>query len=204
MTNTQKEMAIQDRKKQRSLSYLLHDALNVPLVGALSFMCIAGIMGWMDVAIITKVFAVYIAVDTAWIVLSPSAVPRFASAIIFHHVLTLAILYHPLQHPEYHIETCRNGIVELNTFFLIVRRQLQRGSLLNIMCDVAYHLTLSIRFIWQPYLIWHFYKISLLEAGVSTPMERPFLVGTQVLLCAFNIFMVLPGMLAKKKKPKKQ
>ena len=59
-----------------------------------------------------------------------------------------AILYHPLQHPEYHIETCRNGIVELNTFFLIVRRQVTRGSLLNRLCDVAYNLTLSIRFLW--------------------------------------------------------
>ena len=193
------------KPKQRSLSYRLHDALNVPLVGALSFMCIAGIMGWMDPAICTKVFTGYIAVDTVWIVLSPTAVPRFAGAIVLHHLLTLAILYHPLQHPEYDIETCRNGIVELNTFFLIVRRQLTRGSLLNRLCDIAYNLTLSIRFIWQPYLIWHFHKISLFEAGVSTPVERPFLVGTQVCLCTFNILMVLPGMLAKKKdkKPKK-
>ena len=50
-------MAGDDGKpKQRSLSYRVHDALNVPLVGALSFMCIAGIMGWMDTSIITKVF----------------------------------------------------------------------------------------------------------------------------------------------------
>ena len=32
----------------------------------------------------------YIAVDTVWIVVSPSAVPRFAGAIILHHLLTLA------------------------------------------------------------------------------------------------------------------
>lgn len=48
--------------------------------------------------IITYVFTGYIAVDTLWIVLSPTAVPRFAGAIVLHHVITLAILYHPLQH----------------------------------------------------------------------------------------------------------
>uniref|UniRef100_A0A7S0SFH6 TLC domain-containing protein n=1 Tax=Mantoniella antarctica TaxID=81844 RepID=A0A7S0SFH6_9CHLO len=186
----------------RSLSYRLHDALNVPLVGALSLLCIAGMLGAVDAGLITQIFTGYILLDTVWILASPSAVPRLAWAIVLHHAITLAILYHPLQHQEYHIETCRNGVVELNTFFLIVRRQLRRGSLLNRACDLAYHLTLSIRFLWQPYLIWHFHKISLLEAGVSTPLERPFLLGSQVLLVSFNCLMVLPGMLAKKK-PKK-
>ena len=189
--------------KQRSLSYRLHDALNIPCVGGLSLMCILGLLGVMDAGLVTKIFFGYIAMDTCWIVLSPSAVPRFAGAIVFHHLVTLAILYHPLMHEEYHIETCRDGIVELNTFFLIARRQLARGSLLNRLCDVMYNLTLSIRFFWQPYLIWHFHKISLFEAGVSTPLERPFLVGSQVLLVMFNIGIVLPGMF-KKNKAKKE
>ena len=143
-------------KKERSLSYRLHDALNVPLVGGLAIMCILGLLGLMDAHLITKIFISYIAVDTIWIVLSPSAVPRFAWAIVLHHVLTFLILLHPLRFPEHAIETCRDGIVELNTFFLIARRQLTRGSLLNRACDLMYHLTLSIRFLWQPYLIYHF------------------------------------------------
>ena len=142
-------------KKERSLSYRLHDALNVPLVGGLAIMCILGLLGLMDAHLITKIFISYIAVDTIWIVLSPSAVPRFAWAIVLHHVLTFLILLHPLRFPEHAIETCRDGIVELNTFFLIARRQLTRGSLLNRACDLMYHLTLSIRFLWQPYLIYH-------------------------------------------------
>ena len=131
-------------KKERSLSYRLHDALNVPLVGGLAIMCILGLLGLMDAHLITKIFISYIAVDTIWIVLSPSAVPRFAWAIVLHHVLTFLILLHPLRFPEHAIETCRDGIVELNTFFLIARRQLTRGSLLNRACDLMYHLTLSI------------------------------------------------------------
>jgi hypothetical protein len=109
-------------KMTRSLSYRLHDALNIPLVGALSSMCIAGLTGAMDAHLVTKIFITYIAVDTMWIAFSPSAVPRYAWAIVLHHVLTFMILLHPLRFPEHAIETCRDGIVELNTFFLITRR----------------------------------------------------------------------------------
>ena len=109
-------------KMPRSLSYRLHDALNVPLVGALSSMCIAGLIGAMDAHLVTKIFITYIAIDTTWIAFSPSAVPRYAWAIVIHHVLTFMILLHPLRFPEHAIETCRDGIVELNTFFLIARR----------------------------------------------------------------------------------
>ena len=41
-------------KKERSLSYRLHDALNVPLVGGLAIMCILGLLGLMDAHLITK------------------------------------------------------------------------------------------------------------------------------------------------------
>ena len=201
-------MATDAPKKQRSLSYRLHDALNVPLVGGLSVMCILGLLGLMDAHLITKIFITYITIDALWIVISPSAVPKHAWAIVLHHVLTFAILLHPLRYPEHAIETCRDGIVELNTFFLITRRNLTRGSLLNRLCDVAYHLTLSIRFFWQPYLIYHFRIITHMDS-TDRPGGYPFaehymVMISQVLLCVFNIMIVLPGLLAKKKKPEEK
>ena len=202
------EMATDAPKKQRSLSYRLHDALNVPLVGGLSVMCILGLLGLMDAHLITKIFITYITIDALWIIISPSAVPKHAWAIVLHHVLTFAILLHPLRYPEHAIETCRDGIVELNTFFLITRRNLTRGSLLNRLCDVAYHLTLSIRFFWQPYLIYHFRIITHMDS-TDRPGGYPFaehymVMISQVLLCVFNIMIVLPGLLAKKKKPEEK
>ena len=193
-------------KKQRSLSYRLHDALNVPLVGGLAIMCILGLLGAMDAHLITKIFITYIAVDTIWIVVSPSAVPRFAWAIVLHHTLTFLILLHPLRYPEHAIETCRDGIVELNTFFLIARRQLTRGSFLNRACDLMYHLTLSIRFLWQPYLIYHFRIITHMDStdrpGGYTFQEHYMVMVSQVLLCVFNVLIVaMPkGKSGKKKK----
>mmetsp|Transcript_28495 Transcript_28495/g.70231 ORF Transcript_28495/g.70231 Transcript_28495/m.70231 type:complete len:220 (+) Transcript_28495:117-776(+) len=183
----------------RSLSYRLHDALNVPLVGALSVMCFGGLLGAFDTVRITHIFVAYIVVDTLWIVLFPSAVPRFAWAIILHHILTFFILLHPLRYPEHSIETCRDGIVELNTFFLISRRQLQRGSALNVLCDLCYKATLSIRFIWQPYLIYHFRHITHMDQGYPVA-EHAMVMISQILLCVFNIGIVIPGMLPKRKK----
>jgi hypothetical protein len=199
-------MSASPEKSQRSLSYRVHDALNVPLVGGLSIMCILGLLGVMDPHMITKVFITYIAVDCLWISISPSAVPKHAWAIILHHVLTFFILLHPLRYPEHAIETCRDGIVEVNTFFLIVRRNTVRGSILNLACDLFYHLTLSIRFFWQPYLIYHFRIITHMEStdreGGYTFQEHYMVMVSQVMLCVFNIGIVLPGLLAKKKKKK--
>ncbi|EEH59834.1 uncharacterized protein MICPUCDRAFT_64675 [Micromonas pusilla CCMP1545] len=189
-------------KMPRSLSYRLHDALNVPLVGALSSMCIAGLIGAMDAHLVTKIFITYIAIDTTWIAFSPSAVPRYAWAIVIHHVLTFMILLHPLRFPEHAIETCRDGIVELNTFFLIARRQLTRGSALNRLCDLCYHLTLSIRFFWQPYLIYHFRYITHMDQGY-TVREHYMVMISQVMLCVFNILIVLPGFMGNMKKNRK-
>ena len=123
-----------------------------------------------------------------------------------HHVLTFAILLHPLRFPEHAIETCRDGIVELNTFFLITRRNLVRGSALNRLCDLGYHLTLSIRFFWQPYLIYHFRIITHMDStdrpGGYTAREHYMVMISQVLLCVFNVLIVaMPkGKSGKKKK----
>ena len=57
---------VEEKKKQRSLSYRLHDALNVPLVGILSAMCILGMAGLMDPVLVTHIFIGYIVFDTLW------------------------------------------------------------------------------------------------------------------------------------------
>jgi hypothetical protein len=64
--------------------------------------------------------------------------------------------------------------------------------------------TLSIRFLWQPYLIYHFRIITHMDStdrpGGYTFQEHYMVMVSQVLLCVFNILIVLPGLLPKKKK----
>jgi hypothetical protein len=50
-------------------------------------------------------------------------VPSLPTVILAHHVVTFVLLCVPLRHPHLHWYTCVDGLVELNTFFLIARRQ---------------------------------------------------------------------------------
>ena len=81
-------------------------------------------------------------------------------------------------------------------------RQLTRGSTLNRLCDLCYHLTLSIRFFWQPYLIYHFRHITHMDQGY-TVQEHCMVMISQIMLCIFNILIVSPGLMPKKKKNSK-
>ena len=161
----------------RPWSYKVHDYINVPIVGILASLCVAGLIDLVNTYVVTKIFVIYIILDTIWILIFPDSIPSMASFIVLHHVLTFCILLHPLRYPEHSIETCRDGIVELNTFFLILRRQLRRGSFANILCNSCYNLTLGIRYVWQPYLIYHFFIITNIREGY--PFSEFF--------CAFKI-----------------
>ena len=79
----------------------------------------AGLLNLVNSSVVTKIFAIYIVLDTTWIITFPESIPRMANFIVLHHILTFCILLHPLRYPEHSMETCRDGIVELNTFFLI-------------------------------------------------------------------------------------
>lgn len=174
----------------RSWSYKIHDFINVPIVGILASLCVAGLLNLVNSSVVTKIFAIYIVLDTTWIITFPESIPRMANFIVLHHILTFCILLHPLRYPEHSMETCRDGIVELNTFFLILRRQLKRGSFFNLLCDSCYNLTLGIRFLWQPYLIYHFFIITSVREGYPFS-EFLCVMFSQVALCIFNVCLIL-------------
>jgi len=161
-----------------------HDAFNVPVLFTIASMCAIGIAmpRALDLALVTRVFALYVAADALWIFLFPRSVPRAANVVVIHHLVTLALLSNAMRHPERAIETCRNGLVEWNTLFLILRRAPGASRAWN----VAYKLTLPIRFVWQPYLVIHFWRISRDDDA----WERVVAIAAQVFLVAFNVFLV--------------
>ena len=60
-------------------------------------LCIAGLVGLIDCYTVTLIFTGYILFDLSWILLYPEALPRYPHVIIVHHVITLALLSHPLR-----------------------------------------------------------------------------------------------------------
>ena len=126
----------------------------------------------------------YIVADLVWIWLDPGCLPSMPGTIMVHHVVTVLLLLFPVRHEGFHHLTCLDAIVELNTFFLIARRQFPacRGFM-----HWAYWVTFfPLRMVLYPYLIVHIYY-----ALAALPWyERSLAVACQTILCGFNFMML--------------
>lgn len=72
---------------------------------------------------VTKLFISYIIFDFLWIAIQPSTLPSLQPLILGHHFVTFLLLTFPYRNPAFSHFTCWDGITEINTFFLIARRQ---------------------------------------------------------------------------------
>ena len=72
---------------------------------------------------VTKLFLGYILFDFLWIAVQPSTLPSLQPLILGHHFITFLLLTFPYRYPAFGHFTCWDGITEINTFFLIARRQ---------------------------------------------------------------------------------
>ena len=153
----------------------------LPVVGILS---VAALLGYFDAAKVTNIMISYIAADFLWIWLEPGCLPSMPGTIMVHHAVTLLLLLFPLRVEGLHHLTCWDTIVEINTFFLIARRQLPscRGFL-----HWAFWLTFfPLRLVLYPYLVVHIHHVL---AGLPW-YERYTAVACQVILCGFNCMML--------------
>ena len=75
-----------------------------------------------------NLFIIYVVVDTFWVILIPSCVLSDPKSIVFHHFVTLLMTLVPFVHQQFgwHFGACI--LVEINTFFLTLRRNLSRGT----------------------------------------------------------------------------
>ena len=72
-------------------------------------------------------FLVYIAADAIWICAQPEIV-RAPAVLLSHHAATALLLVHALTHAAHRKYVAWLSCVELNTFFLILRRHIRRPS----------------------------------------------------------------------------
>mmetsp|Transcript_33566 Transcript_33566/g.34193 ORF Transcript_33566/g.34193 Transcript_33566/m.34193 type:complete len:216 (+) Transcript_33566:31-678(+) len=107
-------------------------------------------------------FSSYCFIDTLWIVIYPSSVLSNYIAIVMHHVATGIYILIPFYHRQFswHMAVCL--VVEVNTVFLILRRNSLKGSMLYILCEVFFYITwfafrcvlfpILVIFTWNEYL----------------------------------------------------
>jgi len=161
-----------------------HDMFNLYVLPVLGVMALLGILGLVDGMKTTAVFTAYIVFDLAWILLRPDAVPAMPGIIVFHHLVTLVLLAYPLRYPHFAIYANWDGLVEINTFFLIARRQVKHWRwLMNPLFWLTFVPT---RFIVHPYLILQFWQVT----APYSLLERVLVTASQAILCGFNFLFL--------------
>ena len=115
------QLQAQSRSARFWEAWRLHDAFNLAVLPIVT--------AWTGTALIrtsmniplARVFAAYIAFDGLWIALMPQIV-KAPRVLLAHHMATLVLLWHPLTYTSHKHFISWMTIVELNTFFLILRR----------------------------------------------------------------------------------
>jgi hypothetical protein len=175
----------EDKRPERSRPYVLHENANLICLPLLCVACFAGLFGVADCWRITVVFTAYILGDLLWIIYWPESLPRFPLVIKVHHLITLALLSHPLRYPQDARFTCLDGLVELSTFFMVARRQCT-GTLSAALNALYWFSTIALRFGLQPYLLYRFNDFS----AAYPPLDRFIIMASQSCLCVFNLGLV--------------
>lgn len=168
-------------RSQHVPELVYHDILNILVLPILSLASIAGLLGWLDTFYVTVLFVAYITFDFIWLYLRPTSVPSLSKVVMGHHLVTLALLSFPFRHRDFGHFTCWDGLTELNTWFMVVRRQSsqQRALMHNL-----YWLTfIPMRLVVYPALLVKFWLV--LEGFPLS--ERLLVCVCQFLLCCFNV-----------------
>ncbi len=134
--------------------------------------------------LIYATFVVYLFVDTIWILVQPICVASKSPAtIVFHHFMTIALIALPLIDPRFQWHMAVTLMVETNTLFLAMRRNLLKGTWLHFISELNFYITWFIgRLIMFPLLlvlfsyefIWHSVRVHTYINGV---VLGPLLLG---------------------------
>ena len=83
-------------------------------------------------------FSVYMLIDTIWIAVQPKCVLSDPKALIIHHIASFVFLSIPFIEQQFQWHGALNLFVEVNTLFLILRRQAAPSSLLYTILDYCF------------------------------------------------------------------
>lgn len=166
---------------------IIHDLANVVLLPILGGITAAGLLGYFDPSKVTILFTWYIVADFTWVLIEPNAVPSLPNVILLHHFVTFVLLCFPLRYPHLARYTCWDGICEINTFFLIARRQWKS---LRKPFSFLYWLTfIPMRILLYPYALVKFWEEMFYDERYQM-WEIMAVLGSQVVLIGFNVLLL--------------
>lgn len=158
----------------------LHDEWNVKYLGVVNVACACAWARVISHASFAGALAVYIACDSIYLALMPSAV-RCPQIVLLHHAVASLLLLHAFLMPQYIEYATLMGTVEFDTWIMTCLRlhrvDVRRSTGLYVLKDVTYVVT---RLMLHSYVL---YKITV-----------PELLWPQILVCFLLGFDVGMGL----------
>lgn len=147
-----------------------HDILNLVSIPIIVGLNINVFLNWdvLTFAFYIKAFILYCFIDTVWLILKPKSVAS-PTTIFYHHIATIAGLVAVLNvGPEFIIIGAAGGLIEINTFFLIARRNYQSSAILNALFFASW---VIIRLFLGPWILYT--AINLVQKHYDALNEYP-------------------------------
>ena len=161
-----------------------HDAFNMLFLPCLIYFNINVFINWnlIHFRFYTTVFIFYILADSIWVSLKPMSVAS-PMTILIHHAAALAGLVSVLNmESDYIIVGAAAGLLEINTFFLLARRNFRDSSIINILFFTSW---IVIRLLLGPWLLYK--TISLFLKHFELFWNEP------ILLLQATIIVIVTG-----------
>ena len=154
--------------------------------------------------IICGTFIGYLIIDVIWILLIPKAVPSSPTSLIIHHAFALFQIFAVATYPWLGLSAALSLLVEINTIFLVLKRNVRQVSFEFNICWFGFYSTwLLLRLIMYPILSYYFYTEYIRHSIVTNNYYNVVIAGPlgtavlSVLSYKWSFDMVF-----KKKKPK--
>ena len=163
-----------------------HDLFNLISLFILNSLNLAHILHQCPFIIFWATTMAYFIADGLFVALVPFIV-KSPRTIILHHLISGGLILIPLLYPAYHWCMSYDMLVEINTWLLIARRNVERPSL--ILESLFYITWVVFRLVLYPFLVYRFF-IEWLEAVrvtgvwvsplILAPLLQVFLMGLNV------------------------
>ena len=145
--------------------------------------------------------------DSTVIYLFPSCVVTNPQSLLLHHALLLPLCMIPYFHVQYHWHMMIGLTTEINTFFIVIRRQLPQETISSTLCNILFYLTwILFKLILFPCLSVLFFVEYITHSNsteVSTYMNftllAPIIMSALTLLCYKWTYDLLSNLNTKKK-----
>jgi len=135
-------------------------------------------------------FLCYIAFDTLWLIFIPQSVASPGTIIIHHLVCILGWSLPVLTNQFYLMNWASSAVlVEINTWFLIARRQTPHHSLLFTACSIAFNATWLIFRLGLYPMLWHQFGNEIFYPLLFTWLENDDISTFPAIPCVLWILL---------------